>query len=208
MGKSSDILAELIDRRLAPGADIAAIDRKIRAMFEETWAILCLDMAGFSRRTRDFGIIHFLTLIHEMRRILRPVILAHNGILFKQPADNLFVSFRDPADAVRCAVEVHRTTAAYNVGHDPNLRIAVSIGIGYGEVLRLGDEDCFGAEVNYAFKLGEDIAGPNETLLTENAYAAVRDRFAAAPVADAAGLVANYYRLASTPLERDTPDAD
>ncbi len=208
MGASTDILAELIEQRLAPGADVEAIDRKIRALFEETWAILCLDMAGFSRRARDFGIIHFLTLIHEMRRILKPVILAHDGILFKQPADNLFVSFRDPANAVRCAIEIHRTTAAYNIGRDATMHLAVSIGIGYGEVLRLGDEDCYGNEVNYAFKLGEDVAGPHETLLTENAYAVVRDRFTATPVADAAGLVANYYRLDSTPLERDTPDAD
>jgi len=45
------------------------------------------------------------------------------------------------------------------------------VGIGYGDVLRIGDADVFGAEVNAAAKLGEDTAVAGEILVT----AAVRD---------------------------------
>jgi hypothetical protein len=41
---------------------------------------------------------------------------------------------------------------------------------------RLGDSDVFGAEVNAASKLGEDVAGTGEILLTESARAAVGTR--------------------------------
>ena len=40
------------------------------------------------------------------------------------------------------------------------------VGIGYGEMLRIGDADIFGAEVNAACKLGEDVAKSSEILLT------------------------------------------
>ncbi len=45
----------------------------------------------------------------------------------------------------------------------------VSVGIGYGPVLLIGDEDMMGNEVNLACKLGEDVAEYGEILLTEAA---------------------------------------
>lgn len=50
------------------------------------------------------------------------------------------------------------------------------VGIGYGRVLRIGDLDVFGAEVNAASKLGEDIAKANEVLVTQAARAAANTR--------------------------------
>ena len=41
-----------------------------------------------------------------------------------------------------------------------------SSGLGYGDVLRIGDSDVFGAEVNAASKLGEDHARPYEIMVT------------------------------------------
>ena len=38
----------------------------------------------------------------------------------------------------------------------------------YGEMLRIGDHDVFGAEVNAASKLGEDMAKAKQILVTEN----------------------------------------
>lgn len=47
-------------------------------------------------------------------------------------------------------------------------RIEVAVGIGHGPIL-LADHDFFGDEVNLASKLGEDIAGHGEILLTQAA---------------------------------------
>jgi len=44
-----------------------------------------------------------------------------------------------------------------------------SIGIDYGDLLLIGDEDYFGDPVNTASKLGEDLAGKGETLVTRRA---------------------------------------
>lgn len=49
----------------------------------------------------------------------------------------------------------------------------MAIGIGYGPIL-LAAEDFFGDEVNQASKLGEDIAGHGEVLLTGAARKALR----------------------------------
>ena len=173
MGNAKQVLAELIEKRLQPGADVAAIDRQIWALFGETWTVMLLDMAGFTKRTEEFGILHFLTLIHEMERLVRPIILAHYGFVLKKEADNLFVIFRDPEHAVRCAIEMQAATAQYNLVHSVDAQVLLCIGIGYGQVLKIGDEDCFGSEVNFASKLGEDTACAYETLLTPGAYAVV-----------------------------------
>ena len=45
-------------------------------------------------------------------------------------------------------------------------KVLLCVGIGYGEVLRVGDTDIYGAEVNAACKLGEDIARAHEILIT------------------------------------------
>ena len=44
---------------------------------------------------------------------------------------------------------------------------------GYGDVVRVGDEDIFGAEVNAASKLGEDEAGAGDILATRSLCEAV-----------------------------------
>ena len=46
-----------------------------------------------------------------------------------------------------------------------------SIGVGYGEILMVEEDDFYGNELNLASKLGEDVAESGETLLTEAAHA-------------------------------------
>jgi class 3 adenylate cyclase len=50
------------------------------------------------------------------------------------------------------------------------------MGIDYGRYLRLVD-DVFGDTVNLAYKLGEDLAGRGEILVTEPVVRAVGDTF-------------------------------
>lgn len=199
MKKSRETLVELIEQRLEIGANIQAIDEKIWSMFGEDWAILCSDMSGFTERTDEFGIIHFLTLIHEMQKLLTPIILSHNGFLLKTEADNLFVIFRDPVQAVRCSIAMQDSTYFYNKDKIQDFQIKICIGIGYGKVIKIADEDCFGKEVNYAFKLGEDIAKAEETLITPDTYQAVKDSLSMLKFTSIesgnTGFIKQYYRL-------------
>ena len=64
----------------------------------------------------------------------------------------------------------------YNPLHPQVQEMYLSIGIGYGPILVVENEDMWGNEVNLASKLGEDIAQDGEILLTEAAYNSLQNR--------------------------------
>lgn len=172
---SEERLQSLIEERLQPGADAAAIDRRIQDLFGETWCVMATDLCGFSRGVAEFGIIHFLQTIFESERLLVPVVEAHDGILLKIEGDSFLVIFRNAAKALRAAIEMQRTVRAYNERKSGAAQVLLGVGLGYGEVLRIGDTDVFGVEVNAAYLLGEDTARAYEILVTRN----VRDQLTA-----------------------------
>lgn len=163
---SADRLELLIEERLAHGADKEEVDRRIWNLFGEKWAILYTDLSGFSRNVANFGIVHFLQTIYESHRLLVPVIQKHNGILLKTEGDSLMIIHRSVDDAIQAAVAMQHATQSYNTAQTAEEKVLLCVGIGYGDMLRIGDQDVFGAEVNAACKLGEDIAKANEILIT------------------------------------------
>jgi len=173
---SEDRIEKLIAERLQPGADKAAIDQRIWDLFGETWAVMFTDLSGFSRGVASFGIIHFLQVIFESERLLIPCIDRHDGILLKTEGDSLLVIFRNPGKALDCALEMQRTLRDYNVDRSDAEQVLLCVGLGYGPVLRIGDRDVFGNEVNAASKLGEDTADAGEILVTDSLRHAVLDR--------------------------------
>jgi len=170
--KGSDArLWDLIELRTKPDADTDHIDRRIWDLFGERWAIMFTDLSGFSRQAAKFGITHFLQIIHEKKKMLLPIVAAHDGILLKVEADSFLLIFRRPDRALQCAIEMQRRCQLTNERRLPEEQIVLCLGIGYGDVLRVGDHDVWGREVNAASKLGEDTAGPNEILVTGAAQA-------------------------------------
>ncbi|MGH8674698.1 MAG: adenylate/guanylate cyclase domain-containing protein [Burkholderiales bacterium] len=169
--KSEGRLERLIAERLQPGADQASVDKRIWDLFGERWAIMYTDLAGFSRRVAEFGIIHFLQTIHESFQLHAPVIDRRGGFLLKVEGDSMMVIFRNVDEAVGCAIEMQRVTYRHNVNRAPEDKVLLCLGLGYGDMLRIAEEDVFGAEVNAASKLGEDTAKEGEILVT----GAVRD---------------------------------
>ncbi len=164
-------LEKLINERLKPGAkkaDKAQIDQKIWDLFGEDWCVMFTDLSGFSRHVAKFGIIHFLQTIFESQRMLVPILEDHEGILLKTEGDSFLVIFRNPAKALQSAIAMENELTRYNLDKDAEEKVLLSVGIGYGHVLRIGDEDVFGAEVNASSKLGEDIAKAGEILVTES----------------------------------------
>jgi class 3 adenylate cyclase len=165
---SQNRLEKLIAERLQPGTDKERIDERIWDLFGETWAIMFTDLSGFSRSVADFGIIHFLQIIYESQRLLVPCIDDHDGILLKVEGDSMMVIFRQASKAVECAVTMQKKLKAYNYDKVDAEKVLLCVGLGYGKVLRIGDSDVFGAEVNAASKLGEDTARSWEILGTES----------------------------------------
>ncbi|MBN2495130.1 MAG: adenylate/guanylate cyclase domain-containing protein [Deltaproteobacteria bacterium] len=176
IGASSDRLERLIEERLKPGADKALIDARIHDLFGEEWAVMFTDLSGFSRRVAEFGIIHFLQVIYESQRVLVPCIDEHDGVLLKLEGDSMLVIFRRAERAMDCALAMQRMLVEVNRGREEQEKVLLCVGLGFGELLRIGDEDVFGAEVNAASKLGEDTAKPWEILVTGNMKEAMKSR--------------------------------
>lgn len=165
------LLSEMIEqpeRREEISADIESI-------FAQDKAVLVLDMSGFSRTTRQHGIVSFLLMIHQMQLMARPAIENNKGLLLKAEADNLFCLFDTVTGAIGAAREIVGRLATVNLILPEDRRLYASVGIGYGRILNVDDEDLFGDEVNLASKLGEDVAERGAVLLTSQAQAQLQD---------------------------------
>ena len=167
LGAGEARLWRLIAERCEDDADQSSIDKKIWDLFGERWAVMFTDLSGFSRGVEDFGITHFLQVIYQHNTLVAPIIDDHQGFLLKVEGDSLLVLFRRPQAALDCAIEMQRACQRINQRKTSEEEILLCVGLGYGDVLRIGEHEVFGAQVNAASKLGEDTAGANEILVTD-----------------------------------------
>lgn len=175
------------------------LEQEILRNFSVPKAVLVLDMSGFSRTTRVHGIVAFLLMIYQTRRLCMPSVQKHNGILVKAEADNLFCLFDRVSDAIAASREMISRLETANCVLPDDRRLYASIGIGYGETVYVGEEDLFGDEVNLASKLGEDIAAKGQILLTATAAAEVPEEAETATKTQASvsGVNFEYWLLKS-----------
>ncbi len=192
-------LWDLIAARRKAGSDEAHIDGQIWQRYGQTWAVMFTDLTGFSRMVAEFGIIHFLQVIHEQRTLFQPVVAAHGGILLKEEADSMLLLFESPARAIECAIEMNRCSREANQDRTPENKVLLCAGIGYGRMLRVGQRDVFGQEVNAASKLGEDIARAGEILVTDAAREAIGDALPYEPLTAAVAGSAKNFRVLYEP---------
>jgi class 3 adenylate cyclase len=159
----------LIEERTRRGADVKAIDQRIWDLFGEDWAVMFTDLSGFSRQVATFGIIHFLQVIHEQKQLLLPIVHDHDGILIKIEADSFMIIFKRARRALDCGLAMQKACGQLNARRVAEEQVLLCLGIGSGRILRIGDTDCYGGEVNAASKLGEDVAKAGEILVTRSA---------------------------------------
>jgi class 3 adenylate cyclase len=171
----ADELKIFLVRRRQTGADRAAIDAAITARFGQVQAVMFTDLVGFSRVVEAFGILHFLQLIQESESLFLPLIQQHGGACIKHEGDSLLVVFDTPQQALATAQAMVEATVRINPGRAPEDRIEVCIGLGYGTVLRIDNNEVWGAEVNAASKLGEELAKGGELLATDTFRTALPD---------------------------------
>jgi class 3 adenylate cyclase len=150
------------------------IDAQIHEEFCKEVAVVVIDSCGFSRTVRQHGIVNFLARLERLERMIAPMIDAHGGRLLRAEADNLFALFGDADSAVEFAAEVQRNVGIANDPLPAASEIYVAIGVGFGRMLLIDDNDVFGDEMNVACKLGEDLAEQGEVLLTADAFKALK----------------------------------
>lgn len=167
VGSASRLHDLIAQRSQTTPAEREVLDARIWDLFGETWTIMFTDLAGFSRQVAKFGIIHFLQTIHESEKLLLPVVGAHDGLVLKTEGDSFLAIFRNPRKALMAAHAMHELLDEWNTERPHEELVLLCIGLGHGHVLRVGDKDVFGMEVNAASNLGEDEARAGEILATD-----------------------------------------
>lgn len=204
MGTAREQLDRLIGARLAPKADRRRIDAEIHRRFRKKRCIVFTDLAGFSYHSAREGIIPLLAQIHELERICLPFAEKFGGAVIKRIADSWMLAFPTARAGLNALTGMQRALDAMNSGRPADQRVYLCAGLGWGEMLVVGDEDLFGVEVNYAAKLGEDIARPYEILLTPDAVAELRGtagvKFVKVSGSRLVGSRRSYYRADYGPL--------
>lgn len=190
-------LDSILDQMIERPEELAQLAALIDEDFGEVRAVMVLDMSGFSRTTHHHGIVPFLLMIHQLKRIALPAVQKAGGIVVKAEADNLYCMFEDVAPAVAAARQILDRLDAVNPLLPEDRRLHAAIGIGFGRILNVDERDMFGAELNLASKLGEDIAKAGEILLTAAAKARADTSGIAARQREAkvSGLTFSLYEL-------------
>jgi len=120
-------------------------------------AIAFLDLSGFTRLTDEAGDEHAVSLAAACSDVVRTTALRFDGIVVKLLGDGVMFHFPDPADAVRCALDVVPELAGRGL---PPARVGIHVG---PVVFR--DGDYFGRTVNLASRI-TDYARPGEVLVS------------------------------------------
>jgi adenylate cyclase len=163
-------------------SDLLAVERGMSSETEfrerhlHRKAILVLDMTGFTSAALQTGEVGALLRILSVHKLCDPIFRRRGATLVHAFADDMMALFDDPNIALDTAFEIHAALERVNEYLDGHRRVSACIGIGYGDVFAIGPNLAMGNEMNCASKLGEDTARARETLLTESAHIAVKDR--------------------------------
>lgn len=136
-------------------------------------AILAADVAGYSRMMSADEVGTLSALQNDRANLINPAISRHRGRVVKLMGDGLLAEFASVVEAVECAAEIQRESAAHAAGA-ANKRICYRIGVHLGDVIVEGD-DIYGDGVNIAARL-EGIADPGGIYISRQAYDQVRNK--------------------------------
>ena len=131
-------------------------------------AILCADVAAYSRLVREDEERTLAAVKADIVEIFEPGITSHRGRIFKTMGDAVLAEFASVVDAVRCAVELQRDLAKRNANTHADRRIEFRIGVNLGDVVTEGN-DVFGDGVNVAARV-QGVAEPGGICISEDTY--------------------------------------
>ena len=127
-------------------------------------AILCADVAGYSRLMGEDEEGTLAALKAHRRELIDPLLTQHQGRIVKTTGDGMLIEFPSVIDAVRCAVVIQQGMDDRNAGTADGRRIRFRIGINLGDII-IEDGDIFGDGVNVAARL-EGLAQPGEVYVS------------------------------------------
>lgn len=132
------------------------------------------DIEGSTELNEALGDRDWVKVLERHNKLITKAVDNHGGHVVKNQGDGFMIAFGDPAEAVRCGIDIQDALAADGDRRQP---IRVRIGIHEGTSVRRGD-DLFGRNVAMAARVAGQAAG-GEILISED----VRERLAEDPEA-------------------------
>jgi len=134
---------------------------------KKSCVVMTTDLSGFTRLTKQYGILHFLRLVLKCRSMVIPAVNEHGGRKIKYEGDNIIAEFPN-TDAAMCALaQFWKKIGDFNNNRAKDFQIRAGVGLAYGEVSLLG-QDIVGPGFDQSFFLAEEIAESGEILITPN----------------------------------------
>jgi adenylate cyclase len=129
--------------------------------------VLCsLDVAGYTRLVERDERATLTELATIRRRILRPTLTAHGGVMFKTMGDGGLVEFPNVEDSVRWGIAFQAAMADRNAARTADEAIRVRLAIALADVFVQGN-DRFGAAVGFVVRL-QQAAPPGGIAITHS----------------------------------------
>jgi adenylate cyclase len=130
-------------------------------------------VAGYSRLFPGDEKESFAELRRFLTGVVEPQIAEFGGNIFKETAELVLVEFDNVVEAARCAAALRDTVAQTNQALPDEQRIAMRIGINFGDVIA-EDGDVFGDGVNIAARV-QALARPGSVYIAETVHERVAD---------------------------------
>jgi class 3 adenylate cyclase len=136
---------------LRPGDEVAI----------ERVALMFTDLRGSTALYTRIGDARAYQLVRQHFAYLAQKVRVHNGAIVKTIGDAVMAAFADPGDAVRAALDVQRSVAAFNA-EQRHGDIVIKLGLHEGPSIAVtlnGRLDYFGTTVNMAARLQAQSEG-------------------------------------------------
>ncbi len=131
-------------------------------------------VAGYSRLLPGDEKENFAELRALLTGVIEPQIGEFGGNIFKETAELVLADFDDVVEAARCAAALRDAVAQTNQTLREEQRIAMRIGINFGDIIA-EEGDIFGGGVNIAARV-EALAKPGSVYVSEIVHQQVADK--------------------------------
>jgi class 3 adenylate cyclase/tetratricopeptide (TPR) repeat protein len=151
---AKDVLSSISS--VASDAAHEKTDLSPHAAPDGTITIMFTDIEDSTLLTDRMGDKRWVAVLREHNRLVREQLALHGGHEVKNRGDGFMVVFRDPANALRCALAIQDALGRSDGGDDSAVRVRIGLHCGTA-VSESGD--FYGREVNFAARIADQAAG-------------------------------------------------